>query len=191
MNICVYAASSRSVDAAYLDAAGELGRRLAENGHTVIYGGGSVGLMGSLADGALAAKGQVIGIIPEFMQELEWGHKGVSELKVVNDIHERKKLMMESADALCALPGGTGTFEELLEAITWKRLGLFLKPIVIVNIRGYYDPLIAQLEKAVVEKFLDERHRDMWRVAAAPADVLPAIESSPPWDITARGFAGH
>ncbi|MFH1725461.1 MAG: TIGR00730 family Rossman fold protein [Elusimicrobiota bacterium] len=180
--VCVYCASSRRVHSEYFDAAGRLGRLLAKNGFTVVYGGGSVGLMGALADAALSEGGEVRGIIPRFMEELEWGHKGVSELVVVSDIHERKRLMMEGAQALCALPGGSGTFEELLEAITWKRLGLFGNPILIVNVRGYFDHLVRQLEHAVAEGFLEDRHRALWTVVDSPEQALAAIGSAPAGD---------
>src|SRR5207248_1321409 len=143
----------------------------------------------ALADGALAEGGRVIGIIPRFMNELEWGHKGLTELQVVRDLHERKRRMIEGADAVVALPGGSGTFEELLEAITWKRLGLYLSPIVIVNVRGFYDPLRELLERAIAERFMDERHRDMWTFVDGPTEVLAAIQSAPDWSPEARAWA--
>ena len=123
MRVCVYCASSRQCDPIYHQAAARLGRELALAGHTTVYGGGSVGSMGYLADAALAAGGRVIGVIPSFMHDLEWAHRGLTELLVVNDMHERKRLMIDSVAAVVALPGGCGTFEELFEAITWKRLG--------------------------------------------------------------------
>ena len=118
--------------------------------------------MGALADAALAAGGQLIGILPKFMNDLEWGHKSLTELRLVDDMHHRKRMMIEESDAIVALPGGSGTFEELLEAITWKRLGLVVSPIVIVNVRGFYDPLRDLLDGAIAERFMDERHRQMW-----------------------------
>ena len=123
------------------------------------------------------------------MYDLEWGHPGLTELRVVNDLHERKRLMLEGVDAMIALPGGSGTFEELLEAITWKRLGLYLNPIVLVNIRGYFAPLIDALEAAIREHFMDRRHRDMWQIVQEIDDVIGAIESAPQWSPEARGFA--
>src|SRR5437667_12737246 len=116
--VCVYCASSRQTDAAYYEAAVTLGRSLAERGATIIYGGGAVGSMGALADAALAAGGRVIGVLPRFMYDLEWGHMGITELRVVNDLHERKRMMIQEVDAVVALPGGSGTLEELLEAVT-------------------------------------------------------------------------
>src|SRR5712664_891093 len=140
MRVCVYCASSRQCDPIYHQAAARLGRELARAGHTTVYGGGSVGSMGHLADAALAAGGRVIGVLPRFMYDLDWGHRGLSELLIVNDLHERKRMMIEEVDAVIALPGGCGTLEELFEAITWKRLGLFTGAIVMVNTLGFYSP---------------------------------------------------
>lgn len=126
--VCVYCASSRQADSEYTEVAYRLGHLLAERGITIVYGGGSIGSMGALADGALSLGGGVIGVLPRFMYDLEWGHTGLTELRVVDDLHERKRLMIQDVDGMVALPGGSGTLEELLEAITWKRLGLFLTP---------------------------------------------------------------
>ena len=145
--------------------------------------------MRALADGALDAGGRVIGVIPRFMQELEWSHPGITELIVTQDMHDRKRRMLKMADAVVALPGGSGTFEELLEALTWKRLGLFTRPIVVVNTGGYYDPLMAQLEMAIEGRFMDDRHRNMWTAVASAGDVPAAIDDSPDWSEAARSFA--
>lgn len=187
--VTVYCASSRRADPEYRDTARRLGELLAEAGITIVYGGGGVGSMGALADGALARGGRVEGVLPRFMFDLEWGHPRLSDLHVVNDLHERKRLMIDRSDAVVALPGGCGTFEELFEAITWKRLGLYLKPIVLVNVRGFWDPAVALLERAVDEGFMDGRHRDMWQVVARPEDVLGAIRGAPAWSHDARDFA--
>ena len=187
--ICVYCASSQQADPIHADTARQLGRLLAERGNTVVYGGGATGSMRALADGALDTGGQVIGVIPNFMQELEWSHPGITELIVAQDMHDRKRRMMEMADAVVALPGGSGTFEELLEAVTWKRLGLFTRPIVLVNTGGYFDPLVAQLETAIEGRFMDERHRSMWTVVVSADDVPAAIDDSPDWSSSARDFA--
>ena len=117
----------------------------------------------------------MVGVIPRFMYDLEWVHRGLTELKIVADVHERKRFMMETADAIVALPGGSGTLEELIEAITWKRLGLYLKPIVLVNIRRFFDPCIELLERCIRERFMDQRHRAMWSVVEKPEDVFAAI----------------
>jgi uncharacterized protein (TIGR00730 family) len=167
----------------------QLGELLAEASVTLVYGGGGTGSMGALADGALSHGGRVVGVIPHFMHELEWSHPGVQEMLVVDDMPERKRLMLEGADACIALPGGCGTFEELLECITLKRLGIFVRPIVIVNVRRFFDPLVDLLEKCVSERFMDARHLDMWQVVDEPHEILGAIESAPPWSSSARSFA--
>ena len=189
MRVCVYCASSRQCDPLYHEAAARLGRELARAGVTLVYGGGSVGSMGHLADAALAAGGRVIGVIPQFMYDLEWAHRGLSELLVVNGIHERKRLMIDEADAVVALPGGCGTFEELFEAITWKRLGLWGGAIVIVNTRDFYRPLVEMLERSIELRFMDQRHRQMWSVVTEPEQVTEAIRTAPPWPHRNRGFA--
>ena len=187
--VCVFCASSRQVDKAYLEAAHRLGAILANHGITIVYGGGAVGLMGELARGAMAEGGKVIGIIPEFMFDLEWGYREISELKVVKDMHERKRLMMENVDAVIALPGGCGTFEELFEALTMKRLGFYLNPIILVNIKDFYKPLIELLENSIAEKFMDARHKNMWTVVNQADQIVEAIQNAPSWTGDARHFA--
>lgn len=187
--ICVYCASSTQVKPAYFEAAANLGKILASAGLSIVYGGGSLGLMGCLADSALAAGGRITGVIPRFMCEVEWNHTALTELIKVETMHERKEKMAMMADAVVALPGGCGTLEELLEVITWKRLGIFTKPIVIVNTDGYFDALVAMLNRAVDECFMREEHRTMWEVVDTPAEVLPAIRASVAWNENARSFA--
>jgi hypothetical protein len=188
-SVCVYCASSRVCDARYHDVARRLGGLLAGAGWCIVYGGGRSGSMGALAEGALVAGGRVVGVIPKFMIDLEWGHDRLSELHVVEDMRTRKHEMLTRAEAVVALAGGTGTLEELLEALTLKRLGLFLGPIVVVNTDGYYDPLLAQLRAAIDGRFMDERHDDMWNVVPDPEGVLPAIVESPQWKAGNRDFA--
>ena len=187
--ICVYCASSTRVGDVYFEAARRLGALLANHGITIVYGGGSAGLMGALADSALERNGSVVGVIPRFMVELEWAHPGLAGLIVVEKLHERRERMIEGVDAVIALPGGCGTFEELIEAITWKRLGMFTKPVVIVNIDGYYDPFLEQLNRAVDENFMDARHRSMWSVVDSAEDVITAIENAADWNSGAIHFA--
>jgi uncharacterized protein (TIGR00730 family) len=187
--VCVYCASSQTAHPEYREAARRLGEVLAAGGITVIYGGGAKGSMGALADGALGKGGRVIGILPRFMADLEWGHPGLTELKLVEDMRTRKHLMLTGAHAAVALPGGCGTFEELLEAITLKRLGLFLGPIVLVNTRGYFQPLLEMLARAVSESFMDARHALMWQVVARPEEVVDALERAPVWTEESRSFA--
>ena len=187
--VCVYCASSVTAHPEYREAAFRLGEALAAHRITVIYGGGGKGSMGALADGALGKGGRVVGILPRFMADLEWGHPGLSELKLVEDMRTRKHLMLAGAQAAIALPGGCGTLEELLEAITLKRLGLFLGPIVLVNTRGYFHPLLEMLSRAVDEHFMDERHPLMWQVVAQPEEVPEALERAPAWSAEFRAFA--
>jgi len=187
--VCVYCASSRSAHPDYRAAARRLGEVLAAEGVGIIYGGGAVGSMGALADGALSRGGRVIGILPRFMAELEWGHKGLTDLQLVEDLRARKHMMLTLSQAAIALPGGSGTFEELLEAITFKRLGLYLNPIVLVNTRGFFTPLIEQLARAVEERFMDQRHLLMWQVVATAEEVPAALANAPAWSADARAFA--
>ena len=187
--VCVYCASSRSSHPDYRAAARRLGEVLAAEGVGIVYGGGAAGSMGALADGALARGGRVIGILPRFMADLEWGHKGLTDLQLVEDLRTRKHVMLTLSQAAIALPGGSGTLEELLEAITFKRLGLYLKPIVLVNTRGFFTPLIEQLARAVEESFMDQRHLLMWQVVATPEEVPAALASAPAWSAEARAFA--
>jgi uncharacterized protein (TIGR00730 family) len=187
--VCVYCASSRQSHPDYRAAAHRLGEVLADAGIGVIYGGGAVGSMGALADGALAQGGRVTGILPRFMADLEWGHERLTELQVVEDLRTRKHLMLTLSQAAIALPGGSGTLEELLEVITLKRLGLYVNPIVLVNTRAFFAPLLALLEQAVSERFMDPRHLDMWQVVATPDEVPEALASAPAWSAQARSFA--
>jgi uncharacterized protein (TIGR00730 family) len=188
-SICVYCASSQKCDPSYHDAARRLGEILAARGDTIIYGGGALGSMGALAEGALARGGRIIGIMPKFMQDLEWGHPGLTELRVVEDMRTRKHLMLSEAQGCVTLPGGSGTFEELFEAITLKRLGLYTHPIILVNTNGYFARMIEMLQFAVTERFLDERHLSMWSVVSTPDEVPAALEAARGWSIDAREFA--
>ena len=188
-SICVYCASSQRCHPAYRDAARELGAILADHSFAIIYGGGAVGSMGALADGALARGGTIVGVLPRFMMDLEWGHQKLTELRIVEDMRTRKHIMLSQSAGVVALPGGAGTLEELFEALTLKRLGLYLHPIVLVNTRNYFAPLIDVLEHAVAEHFMGVRHREMWQVVAEPNDVPHALASAPAWTADARDFA--
>jgi uncharacterized protein (TIGR00730 family) len=187
--VCVYCASSRTADEMYRDAARRLGEVLAGQGWAIVYGGGGAGSMGALADGALARGGHVVGIMPRFMDELEWGHRGLSQLELVEDMRTRKHMMLERSQGVVALPGGSGTMEELMEALTLKRLGLYLGPIVLVNTRRFFDPLLELLQRAIDERFMDERHAAMWSVVDEPEDVPSALQAAPGWSEDARSFA--
>lgn len=177
--ICIYCASSPKAADYYKDSASEIAKVLVDNGYEVIYGGGSIGLMGAVADSVLASNGKITGVIPKFMQELEWGHPDVEMIEVDN-MHERKKIMLEMADGVVALAGGCGTFEEIIEAITWKRLGLFDGPAVFLNTNNYYDPIIEQLNKAVDENFMNPEHRDLWSVIQTPDEIVANLKSYKP-----------
>jgi len=189
MRICVYCASSAKIDEIYFEATERLAKILVNSKVQVIYGGGGHGLMGKLADTVLAQGGQIKGIMPQFMNEVEWAHKSVTDFEFTKTMHERKAKFLENIDALIALPGGTGTLEELLEAITLKRLGQFTKPIIILNTNGYYDPLILMLKRCVEEKFLRPIHAEMWTFVHQPEEVMSAINQSMEWDENAISFA--
>lgn len=189
MRICIYCASSAKIDEIYFEATERLAKILVNSKVQVIYGGGGHGLMGKLADTILAHGGQIKGIMPQFMNEVEWAHKDVTDIEFTNTMHERKAKFLENIDALIALPGGTGTLEELLEAITLKRLGQFTKPIIILNTNGYYDPLILMLERCIEEKFLRPIHAEMWTFVRQPEEVMSAINQSMEWDENAISFA--
>lgn len=189
MKICVYCASSNKIAQAYFEATGSLARIFVREGVEVIYGGGVNGLMGKLADTILAHGGKIKGIMPRFMNEVEWAHRQVSDFEYTETMHERKAKFLEGVDALVALPGGTGTLEELLEAISLKRLGQFTHPIVILNTLNYYEPLQRMLEKCVEEGFMLEKHKEMWTFVDEPEEVLPAIHNANAWDAGAIHFA--
>src|SRR3982075_1844147 len=187
--VCVYCASSRASHPEYREAAFQLGVVLAGQGLEIVYGGGARGSMGALADGALSKGGRVVGVLPRFMADLEWGHPGLTELELVEDMRVRKHMMLTRSQAAIALPGGCGTLEELLEAITLKRLGLYLNPILLINTRGFFDPLLELLARAIEERFMDERHARMWEVVTQPEEVPEALNRAPRWYVEARSFA--
>jgi uncharacterized protein (TIGR00730 family) len=180
--VTIFCASSRKSSKKYIDSTIQLADILIENKIKVLYGGGALGLMGCLADRIIKKKGEIIGIIPEFMVKVEWAHPGVKDMVVVHDMHERKKLLIQNTDAVVALPGGTGTLEELMEVLTLKRLGKFFKPVILVNTDGFYNHLIQFFEKMVTENFLRHEHLDLYRVVNSPLKVLQAIKDSPLWD---------
>lgn len=174
---CVFCGSNSGQNPAFRAAAAELGGLLAREGVAVIYGGGNVGLMGVVADAALAAGGKVIGVIPHGLEVKELAHRGLTRLHVVDSMHERKALMAELADGFIALPGGLGTFEEFFEIVTWSQLGIHRCPCVLLNVAGYYDRLIAMLDHAVREELLKPQYRQMILVANTPAAALAAMRA--------------
>ena len=188
-SVCVYSASSTKIDAVYFQAAETLGRLLAEHHIRLINGAGSIGLMCSVADAVLKNGGEVTGVIPRFMVEQNWHHTGLTELIEVESMHERKQKMANLSDGIIALPGGCGTLEELLEIITWKQLGLYLNPIVILNTNGFFDPLLAMLQRAMDENFMRQQHGAIWHVASTPQEAVELIHTIPVWDSSIRKFA--
>ena len=188
-SVCVYSASSTKINPVYFKAAEELGSLLAEHHIRLINGAGSIGLMCAVADAVLKNGGEVTGVIPRFMVELNWHHTGLTELIEVESMHERKQKMANLSDGIVALPGGCGTLEELLEIITWKQLGLYLNPIVILNVNGFFDPLLEMLGKAIDENFMRQQHGDIWKVAQTPEEALRLLYETPVWDISIRKFA--
>lgn len=179
--VTVYAASSQALERLYIEAAERLGRVLAEAGLRIVYGGGSTGLMGAMADGAIATGGEVHGIIPEFLTRVEHGHQRLRQLEIVADMRIRKARMLEEADAVVALPGGCGTFEELFEALTLKRLGQFLGPIILVNTGGYYDGLIEFLDHSVRQRFMNRTHLELLQTVSHPDQVVEAMRAAVSW----------
>lgn len=188
-SVCVYSASSTKIDQTYFNAATELGQLLARKEIRLINGAGSIGLMRAVADASLQAGGKVTGVIPRFMVEQNWHHKGLTKLVEVDSMHERKQLMADLSDGIIALPGGCGTLEELLEIITWKQLGLYFNPIVILNINNFFDPLLAQLNEAVEQNFMRPQHAAIWNVAQTPEEAVDLLFSTPKWDKEIRKFA--
>ncbi|HEY9152589.1 MAG TPA: TIGR00730 family Rossman fold protein [Anaerolineales bacterium] len=174
-SICVFCGSSDSVHADYLTAAHQMGRVLAERGLRLIYGGGKTGLMGAVADGALEANGEVIGVIIPSMHTSALAHKGITRMDVTPDMHARKARMHELADGYIALPGGFGTFDELFETLTWGQIGAHEKPIGLLNVRNYYAPLLAALDHAVEEGFIFREHRDTLCCEVEPEKLLDAM----------------
>ncbi|MEJ2506792.1 MAG: TIGR00730 family Rossman fold protein [Ignavibacteriaceae bacterium] len=189
MRICVYCSSSAKIDKSYFEATEKLAKEFVKNNVWVVFGGGAIGLMGKLADTIIENKGKIKGIMPRFMNEVEWANKKVEDFELTDTMHERKVKFLQDIDGLVALPGGCGTMEELLEAITLKRLGQFTKPIVILNTNGYYEPLKQMLEKCVTEKFMHKKHLEIWSFVKEPEEVLEKIRTSKSWDPNAIEFA--
>ena len=176
-NVCVYSASSTKIAKVYFDVAEELGRLLAEKKINLINGAGCIGLMA------------VTGVIPHFMVEQGWHHTGLTRLIETETMHERKRMMADLSDGVIALPGGCGTLEELLEIITWKQLGLYLNPIIILNINGFYNPLLEMLQRAVEGNFMRKEHVAIWKVASTAEEAINLLYTTPVWNKEIRKFA--
>lgn len=188
-SIAVYCASSNKVRVSFVAAAERLGELIAADGKRLVYGDGGIGLMAAVARGALRAGGEVVGVIPQFMVDQAWNNPDSTKTIITQTMHERKATICEISDAMVALPGGIGTFEELLECLTWKQLGLHHNPVVILNTDGYYDKLLACIDQMVEEQMMRPIHKDMYVVVSDPEEVLPAIENAPEWDPSTRRLA--
>lgn len=175
MNICVFCGSSSGKNPIYANGAKELGYHIAKGNHTLIYGGGNVGLMGIVADAVLENNGSVIGIIPKFLMDREVGHLGLTSLEVVTSMHERKKRMADLSDAFVAIPGGWGTLEEIAEILTWKQLGLLTQPVGVLNVNGFFDPLLGQMKSMVNEGFLQQENFASIKSCESSAEMLSAL----------------
>lgn len=179
-NITVYAGSADKLKQVYLDAAWMLGETLAKQGRTLVFGAGKTGLMGAVADGALAFGGKAVGVINDGLNLPHLAHAGLSELEVLPDIHARQARMTELADGMIALPGGFGTFAELFEALTWAQIGLHNKPVGLLNVQGYFDPLVALIEKAIGENYIYAEHRQFFFVSEDPSTLLSLMDGFTP-----------
>ena len=188
-NVCVYSASSTKIAPVYFAVAEELGQLLALHGINLINGAGSIGLMAATSNACLAAGGTVTGVIPRFMVEQGWQHKSLTQLIETETMHERKQIMAEMSDGIIALPGGCGTMEELLEIITWKQLGIYLNPIIILNIDGFYNPLLEMLQRAIDGNFMRPEHQNIWQVATSAQQAIELLYTSPIWNKDVRKFA--
>ena len=188
-NVCVYSASSTKIAPVYFAVAEELGQLLALHGINLINGAGSIGLMAATSNACLAAGGTVTGVIPRFMVEQGWQHKSLTQLIETETMHERKQIMAEMSDGIIALPGGCGTMEELLEIITWKQLGIYLNPIIILNIDGFYNPLLEMLQRAIDGNFMRPEHQNIWQVATSAQQAIELLYTAPIWNKDVRKFA--
>lgn len=187
--ICIYCASSTKIDDCFFRDARKLGQLMAAKGIAIINGAGKMGLMQASTDGCLEAGGEAIGIIPSFMVKEGWCHQGMTQIVETPNMHIRQQKMAEMSDAAIVLPGGCGTFAEMMELITWKQLGLYLKPIVILNTNGYYDYMLQALNQAAEQNFMREQHTAIWCVAQTPEDALEQVMETPLWDTSIRRFA--
>jgi uncharacterized protein (TIGR00730 family) len=184
--VCVYCASSTQISEKHINCASKLGEIFSKNNITTVYGGGSVGSMGALATSTLNNGGKIIGVIPQFMMELEWGNPHITQMIVVNTMAERKQKFIEEVDAVVALPGGTGTLEELCETLSLKKLGLFTKPVIIVNTDGFYNPFLDLIDRMIADSFIRPEHKKLYVVIDSPEEVIEAIQNSPVWNEAAK-----
>jgi len=182
-SICLYGGASGAVPPSHLETARRLGQLCAERGLMVVFGGGRVGMMGALADGALEAGGEVIGIIPKHLEDVEVGHQGVTRLEVVDSMHVRKMRMFELSDAFCSLPGGLGTLDETFEIMTWRQLGLHDKPVFALDLEGYWAPLRSLLDHQATAGYVRPQHRDILQFVPNPEALMAALEAAEPGEV--------
>ncbi len=187
--ISVYCASSTQIAPEYFEAARRLGQLMAERNITLVNGAGSMGLMAASTDGCMEKGGHTIGIIPQFMIDEGWCHRGMSEVITTQDMHQRQRRMAELGDAAIVLPGGCGTLAEMSELIVLKQLGIYLKPIILLNTRNYYEPLLDALKRAVDEHFMRPEHSNIWQVAQTPEEAIELAINTPLWNVGIRRFA--
>lgn len=191
-SICVFCASSANLDTSYFDAARELGSLLARGGWRCVNGGGQSGLMGAVTDGVLDAGGHVTGVIPKFMVDNGWEHHRIEDFIITADMHQRKLTMSEISDAVIAMPGGVGTLEELLEALTWRQLELVqATPIIILNVNGYYDALLQLLDRAIEDGFMKPSHSRLWRVVSSPQEAVAMLDDIGPVTFESKNPSPH
>jgi uncharacterized protein (TIGR00730 family) len=184
-SLCVFCGSSSRVDEVYREAASRLGAAVAKQGMTLVYGGGKIGLMGILAQAALGAGGRVIGVIPGFLRDLEVAHDGLTELRIVDSMHDRKRVMFELADAFVVLPGGFGTLDETIEIVTWRQLGLHDKRVVLVDVNGFWQPLRSLIATLVAAGFAHPEHANLFTLASSVEDVFAALRAAAPTRVNA------
>jgi hypothetical protein len=183
-SVCVFCGSSSRVDEVYRDAASRLGAAIAKQGLTLVYGGGKIGLMGILAEAGLGAGGRVVGVIPGFLRDLEVAHEGLTELRIVDSMHDRKRAMFELADAFVVLPGGFGTLDETIEIVTWRQLGLHDKRVVLVDVNGFWEPLRSLIATVVATGFAHPEHANLLTIVRSVEDVFAALRDAPPARVT-------
>ncbi len=184
-SVCVFCGSSSRVNEVYRDAASRLGAAIAKQGLMLVYGGGKIGLMGILAEAALGAGGRVVGVIPGFLRDLEVAHEGLTELRVVDGMHDRKRVMFELADAFVVLPGGFGTLDETIEIVTWRQLGLHDKRVVLVDVNGFWQPLRSLITTVVATGFAHPEHANLLTIVRSVEDVFAALRDAPPTRVSA------
>ncbi len=180
--VAIYCASSAKIDSAYLNHAKELGALLVQNNLGIKYGGGSIGSMGAIANEMLHLNGRVVGVIPQFMVDVEWAHPQVKEMIVCTTMAQRKEILLADVDAIVVMAGGVGTFDEMFDALSLKKLGKFHKPIIILNTKNYFTPILEILEQSIHQQFMHQDHRNMWQVANTPSEVIHLIQTTPHWE---------